>query len=85
MLNSGFTIWFTGLSGAGKSTLAEALVQRLQAWGQRVEILDGDAVRTHYEEPEHPDLTKRGNDEEAGNSYVSHDHNYSNLCGYRAF
>ena len=54
MLNSGFTIWFTGLSAAGKSTLAEALAQRLQARGQRVEILDGDTVRTHYEEPEHP-------------------------------
>src|SRR5438034_9209257 len=47
MLDKGFTIWFTGLSGAGKSTLAEALAQHLEARGQRVEILDGDAVRTH--------------------------------------
>ncbi len=43
----GVTIWFTGLSGAGKSTLAEALAPRLQALGKRVEVLDGDAVRTH--------------------------------------
>jgi adenylylsulfate kinase len=43
----GVTLWFTGLSGAGKSTLAEALAPRLQAMGKRVEVLDGDAVRTH--------------------------------------
>ncbi len=43
----GVTIWFTGLSGAGKSTLAEALAPRLRALGRRVEVLDGDAVRTH--------------------------------------
>ncbi|HEY1352718.1 MAG TPA: adenylyl-sulfate kinase [Ktedonobacteraceae bacterium] len=47
MFHQGFTIWFTGLSGAGKSTLAEALARLLQELGQRVEILDGDAVRTH--------------------------------------
>src|SRR5260370_3296532 len=47
MLDKGFTIWFTGLSGAGKSTLAKILAQRLEERGQRVEILDGDAVRTH--------------------------------------
>ena len=43
----GVTIWFTGLSGAGKSTLSEALAPRLRALGKRVEVLDGDAVRTH--------------------------------------
>jgi adenylylsulfate kinase len=43
----GFTIWFTGLSGAGKSTLAGALAQRFSEWGEPVEVLDGDAVRTH--------------------------------------
>src|SRR6478736_5007826 len=42
----GFILWFTGLSGAGKSTLAEALKPRLEK-GRRVEILDGDEVRTH--------------------------------------
>lgn len=47
MANVGFTIWFTGLSGAGKSTLSETLEQRLQTHGRKVEILDGDIVRTH--------------------------------------
>jgi sulfate adenylyltransferase len=42
----GFILWFTGLSGAGKSTLAEALKPRLEKT-RRVEILDGDEVRTH--------------------------------------
>src|SRR6202035_2619696 len=43
----GVVIWFTGLSGAGKSTLAEAVAPKLRAHGKRVEILDGDVVRTH--------------------------------------
>jgi adenylylsulfate kinase len=43
----GFVLWFTGLSGAGKTTLAEAVVPRLRAAGKRVEVLDGDIVRTH--------------------------------------
>jgi adenylylsulfate kinase len=43
----GAVLWLTGLSGAGKSTIAEALVPRLRAEGQRVELLDGDVVRTH--------------------------------------
>jgi len=47
MSNTGFTIWFTGLSGAGKSTLSEAIEQRLKARGRKVEVLDGDIVRTH--------------------------------------
>jgi len=42
----GAILWFTGLSGAGKSTLAQAVRDTLaQAW--RVEILDGDEIRTH--------------------------------------
>lgn len=47
MENKGFTLWFTGLSGSGKSTLANILVERLRELGQRVELLDGDEVRTH--------------------------------------
>lgn len=47
MANKGFTLWFTGLSGAGKSTLSEAIEHRLRASGQKVEVLDGDVVRTH--------------------------------------
>jgi adenylyl-sulfate kinase len=43
----GLTIWFTGLSGAGKSTLAEAVRDALRTRGRRVEILDGDEVRTN--------------------------------------
>jgi adenylyl-sulfate kinase len=47
MINTGFTIWFTGLSGAGKSTLARAIERHLKAIGRNVEVLDGDIVRTH--------------------------------------
>src|SRR5271166_4626396 len=43
----GVVIWFTGLSGAGKSTLAEAVAPKLRAYGRKVEILDGDVVRTN--------------------------------------
>ena len=43
----GFTIWFTGLSGAGKTTLAMALAEELAKRGLKVEILDGDEVRTN--------------------------------------
>jgi adenylyl-sulfate kinase len=43
----GFTIWFTGLSGAGKSTLSTLLAEELRCKQYKVEILDGDVVRTH--------------------------------------
>ena len=43
----GYTIWFTGLSGAGKSTLAEMLFHELRRRDSRVELLDGDVVRTN--------------------------------------
>jgi adenylyl-sulfate kinase len=43
----GFVVWFTGLSGAGKSTLSVPVASRLRDAGYRVEILDGDEVRTH--------------------------------------
>jgi adenylyl-sulfate kinase len=43
----GFTLWFTGLSGTGKSTIAESVYQHLQEAGRKVEILDGDVVRTN--------------------------------------
>ena len=43
----GFTVWFTGLSGAGKSTLAEMLYHELGKRNLKVEMLDGDVVRTN--------------------------------------
>src|SRR5436309_700620 len=46
-MSKGFTLWFTGLSGSGKSTLANALIPELHARGHRVELLDGDEVRTN--------------------------------------
>ncbi len=47
MPDKGFTVWFTGLSGAGKTTLAQKLVPALKARGHKVELLDGDVVRTN--------------------------------------
>ena len=46
-MSQGFTLWFTGLSGAGKTTLTEAIVPELRARGVKVEVLDGDEVRTN--------------------------------------
>jgi adenylyl-sulfate kinase len=47
MIEKGFTLWFTGLSGAGKSTLSVPVAARLRDARIRVEVLDGDEVRTH--------------------------------------
>jgi adenylylsulfate kinase len=43
----GATVWLTGLPSAGKSTIARALADRLRAEGHRIELLDGDELRTH--------------------------------------
>ena len=43
----GFTLWFTGLSGAGKSTLAKRCEEIFLERGLKVEVLDGDVVRTN--------------------------------------
>ena len=43
----GFTLWFTGLSGAGKTTISEIVEKELRGRGRRVEVLDGDIVRTN--------------------------------------
>jgi adenylylsulfate kinase len=43
----GFTLWLTGLPCSGKSTLAEHTAKALRRRGHRVEVLDGDAVRSH--------------------------------------
>ncbi len=45
--HTGFTIWFTGLSGSGKSTISSLVANELRRQGLRVEVLDGDVVRTH--------------------------------------
>jgi adenylylsulfate kinase len=42
----GATVWLTGLPSSGKTTVARAVEQRLRADGRRVEVLDGDEIRT---------------------------------------
>lgn len=44
---AGVTVWFTGLPSSGKTTLATALEKRLLDDGHRVELLDGDILRTY--------------------------------------
>ena len=46
-MHEGFILWFTGLSGAGKSTLSERLVTEFKSRGYKVELLDGDEVRSN--------------------------------------
>ena len=43
----GVTVWFTGLSGAGKTTINDALTEKLRDRGVKLEVLDGDIVRTN--------------------------------------
>jgi len=47
MEQQGFTLWFTGLSGSGKTTLARSVEGILRDRGFKVEVLDGDVVRTN--------------------------------------
>ena len=47
MSDLGATLWFTGLSGAGKSTIAQIVESELRERGYKVEVLDGDVVRTN--------------------------------------
>jgi adenylyl-sulfate kinase len=46
-LSEGTTLWFTGLSGAGKTTIARIVEGALRERGEKVEVLDGDVVRTN--------------------------------------
>ncbi len=46
-LEDGCTVWFTGLSGAGKSTVSNIIEAELKKRELRVEVLDGDVIRTH--------------------------------------
>jgi len=43
----GFTLWFTGLPCSGKSALAKGVEEVLLERGMKVEVLDGDVVRTN--------------------------------------
>lgn len=43
----GFTLWLTGLSGSGKTTLSRKIEEILLERGMKVEVLDGDVVRTN--------------------------------------
>ena len=47
MQQKGYTLWFTGLSGAGKTTLARLVENDLRSRGHRLEVLDGDIIRTN--------------------------------------
>jgi adenylylsulfate kinase len=45
-MEEGFVIWLTGLPGSGKTTIAQRLEDHLSVKGFKVELLDGDEVRT---------------------------------------
>ena len=45
--DKGFCLWFTGLPSAGKSTIADILTPELKNRGVKVEVFDGDVVRTN--------------------------------------
>jgi len=46
-MSQGFVLWFTGLSGSGKTTISQLVVAELRRRGIRIEVLDGDLVRTN--------------------------------------
>jgi len=46
-MHPGATLWFTGLSGSGKTTVSNILEETLRQSGYKVEVLDGDVVRTN--------------------------------------
>jgi len=46
-VHPGATLWFTGLSGSGKTTVSNILEETLKRSGYKVEVLDGDVVRTN--------------------------------------
>ena len=46
-MERGFTVWFTGLSCSGKTTVSHRVAEELRKRGLKVEVLDGDVVRTN--------------------------------------
>jgi adenylylsulfate kinase len=46
-MERGFTVWFTGLSCSGKTTVSKKVAEELRKRGLKVEVLDGDVVRTN--------------------------------------
>ena len=46
-MSQGFVLWFTGLSGSGKTTVSQLVVEQLRSRGIKIEVLDGDVVRTN--------------------------------------
>jgi adenylylsulfate kinase len=45
-VNGAFCVWLMGLSASGKTTLAQLLARALSQRGFKVEVLDGDIMRT---------------------------------------
>jgi len=48
MNNQGFILWTTGYSGSGKTTLTTRLEEIFKLSGHKVEVLDGDILRTIF-------------------------------------
>ena len=46
-MNGGFCIWMTGLSASGKTTISQLVENALSARGFKVQVLDGDVIRTN--------------------------------------
>lgn len=47
MNHQGLILWLTGLSGAGKTTIALSVAQEMRSRNYKLELLDGDVVRTN--------------------------------------
>ncbi len=47
MIERGVTVWLTGVPGVGKTTIARRLEVVLRDRGMKVEVLDGDIIRTN--------------------------------------
>ncbi|TVM14367.1 adenylyl-sulfate kinase [Oceanidesulfovibrio indonesiensis] len=55
-----YTIWFSGLSGSGKTTLSRNTFISLKSAGLKVELIDGDIVRSNFSQE--LSFTKRDRD-----------------------